>query len=111
MEYKYVDGTTRVRDCDRTAAIFTLVLASLYKGNSEHTIESLKPEADRGLLWSRCRKTGNMAKVRIFWSSYYQRWIATTRADDTVCDNLLSQPIYRRVSSYVGPKLDACPIW
>jgi len=107
----YVEATTRVRDCDRNAAIHTLIIKHLYGNPQESSIEGAKPLADKGLLWSKCPKTGNTAKVRIFWSATYHRWIATTRADETVCDNLLSQPIYRRVQSLGSVRLDACPLW
>lgn len=111
MENYFVKATIRDRDCDKSAAISSLVLTVAYNGYGVHSVEALYNLALEGRLWSKCERTGATAKVHIYWSKYYNRWIATTNRDVTVCDNLLSKPIYAAVSKNgTTTYFDACPL-
>lgn len=99
MSYFHVIGTVREWDCDKSAAISSLILDQSWNAYTVHTVANLKDLSDRKLLLSICPRTGKFAHVRIYWSPFHRRWIATTNADDTTCDNLLSKPIYKAVSS------------
>jgi lysozyme family protein len=77
MQNYFVRGTVRDRDCDKTAAIASLVLTETYNGFGIHAVGDLYNLAAAGYLWSRCDKTGKTAQVRIFWSNHYNRWSAT----------------------------------
>ncbi len=93
MKY-YVKGTVREDSCNKNSAITHLVLEQVYGNFGIHDVGSLKGLADQGLLWVRIPGWYNEAKVRIYYSSFYRRYIATTSADNTQCNNLLALPIY-----------------
>lgn len=93
MSY-YIKGTYRERPCDRNAAIAGGVLEQKYNGYTVHSLEDLKPLADRHELYVRGTYGCPAARVRIFWSYTYRQYVATTSADDRVCNNLLSLPIF-----------------
>ncbi len=99
MSQYFVQATVRFNNCDRSSGIKELVLDQKYSGFTVHNIGDLKNLADANMLFSKCPTTGRTAQVRIFWSAVYSRWIATTRADFTTCDNLLSKPIYQPVTT------------
>jgi len=90
----FVIATVRETSCDQGSSITQLVLDRKYEGFRVYGIAQLKELADRGELWVRDR-LGNLTRVRIFWSPRYYRWVATTNADETICNNLLSLPILR----------------
>ena len=94
MNYEIVK-TVRSRDCDQNAPIIKLVFAQEYKGFRVHDLEDVKPLADQESLYVRCQRTHRSVLVRIFYSSRYSRWVATTDADNVECNNLLSLPISR----------------
>lgn len=95
-----VTSTVRSRDCDPSEPIVMLAVdrAPFTNGFTVLNLSDLKPLADSGLIQSTCPRTGQIAKVRIFYSDYFERWIATTSRDSTTCDNLLSKPIVRAIS-------------
>ena len=99
MSNYFVKATVRFRDCDKSSGIKCLVLDQSYNGFTVHDISDLKDLTDQHRLYSACPRTGKTARVRIFWSSAYSRWVATTSSDDTICDNLLSKPVLKAVSS------------
>ena len=85
----YVVATERDRVCDRNSAIKRLEIDQEFNGSIFHDVGNLKSLADTGQLWVK-PLFGQPAKVRVFWSSIHRRWIGTTNADDTVCNNLLA---------------------
>lgn len=89
----FVTGSQRERSCDRYSAITTLLV-----GGQFFKLESLKAYADAGQLGVTTR-SGITAKVRIFYSHRYMQWVATTNADETVCNNLLQLPVYSNIGS------------
>mgnify|MGYP003672972958 CR=1 FL=1 len=94
MNKYFVIGTEREDICDSDSAIKKLVLDRKYGDGSVWKIADLKSLADQGLLYTEPDNCGNGAEVFIYYSSYFARWIATTKADGTQCNNLLSLPIY-----------------
>lgn len=101
MNY-FVKGTYREDNCDDNSAIAGLVLTEKYKNGSVHDLRSLKELADEGRLWVDPNAPCGKVKVIIFWSTYYGKYIATTRADGVQCNNLLSLPIYYPSSQSEG---------
>lgn len=90
----YVTGTYREDACDKNSAIAGLILSEPYNGFTVHDLLTLKPLADLGRLWVHPSAPCGAVQVRIFWSAYYQQYVATTRADGVQCNNLLSLRIY-----------------
>ncbi len=89
-----VTATVREDSCNTNSAISQLVLDQNYGGFNVFNIEKLKPLADQGMLYTISHDGYPSARVYIYWNNYYRRWIATTRADYTQCNNLLALPIY-----------------
>ncbi|HXH75041.1 MAG TPA: hypothetical protein VNJ08_08755 [Bacteriovoracaceae bacterium] len=87
-----VNATIRDNACDENSPIYQLQLDQKYGAYDVHLIETLKPIADRGQLWTLPRLGYPKAKVRIY-QAWNGRWIATTSADNRQCNNLLSLPI------------------
>lgn len=100
--YYYVIGTYRYDNCHKNSGIKGLVLDRKYGSGDVHSVENLKQLADAGLLKTHPSCLYGSANIRIFWSEYYRRYIATTRADDSECNNLLSLKIYYPSSSDAG---------
>lgn len=102
-----VKMTVRSRACDKNAPIDQLIADQ----NVIETVEKWKPYADRSLLCVRCKHTGKLVLVYIYWSQAYGRWVATTERDGLECNNLLSLPICK-VTNKVGSTsyFDTCPI-
>jgi len=98
MKY-FVTATYRENDCNSNSAIKKLHLDPSYDGRYGHDLKTLKPLADKGQLVVKTHAYCNGVKVRIFESKYYGRWIATTSADDKLCNNLLSLPIFYNSTS------------
>ena len=86
--------TVRDDNCDSSSPIKELVLDKPINGYTVHSVSSLKGLADKGQLWVEPHDGHPKARVRIFYSYAYGRWIATTLADNRQCNNLLSLPIY-----------------
>lgn len=94
MNKYFVIGTEREDICDSSSAIKKLVLDRNYGDGSVWKIADLKSLAEQGRLYTKSDYTVQGAEVFIYYSSYYARWIATTKADGTQCNNLLNLPIY-----------------
>lgn len=94
MSRIFVVATVRENVCDEKSAIASLVLDRSYENYQVHMIEGLKDLAEAGLLYTQPMDGHSSARVRIFYSAYYARWIATTRSDNLQCNNLLMLPIY-----------------
>lgn len=88
----FVTATERDHVCDPRSPIRRLKLSPNYNGTGLHLIQGLKPLADAGLLWVKRGHLTEPAKVRIFHTPW--RCIATTNPDGTICNNLLSLPIW-----------------
>ena len=101
----FVNWTIRQNDCDASSPISHLGLTPSYLGRSASDLKTLKPVADAGNLWSRCRLTGRTAMVHIRFSVLWNRYVATTLSDNVTCNNLLSQPIRS-----AAPGLPLCSI-
>ena len=103
MTKYFVKATERENVCDSRSAIKSLALDQNFNGVNIYAIHDLKGLADAGMLYVNSVETSpKPVRVRIFWSTYYSRWIATTRADDYACNNLLSLPIYYPKTSGYG---------
>lgn len=90
-----VIATVREDSCNNSSPIRQLVLDQAYEGSyTVFDIEKLKPLADREKLYTISHDGYPSARVYIYWNSYFKRWIASTRADYTQCNNLLALPIY-----------------
>lgn len=90
-----VTATVREDSCKTNSPISQLVLDQGYGGNSNvFDIERLKALADKGMLYTISHDGYPSARVYIYWNGYFRRWVATTRADYTQCNNLLALPIY-----------------
>jgi hypothetical protein len=95
----YVIATVRENACNKDSSISQLVLNQQYSNFTVHNIEQLKILADQGRLFTQATRNFPEARVRIFWSMYFKRWVATTRADLVQCNNLLELLIYYPTSS------------
>jgi len=101
MSSKYfVKATYREKDCDSRSPISKLHLDKTFNGYYGHVIKDLVGLADQGKLWVKTGPYCSGVMVRIYYSYAYSRWIATTHADNTECNNLLSLPIFS--SAYKG---------
>lgn len=98
----YVRFTVREDVCNKNSAISQLVLDRQINGATVFSISDLKELADKGNLWVEAHDGHPRAMVRIFYSSYYGQWIATTYADSRQCNNLLTLPIYYGYSNQGG---------
>lgn len=98
----YTIGTFRFDSCRKNSGIKGLVLDQKYNGADVQNVENLKGLADAGMLRTHPSCPVGSVPVRIFWSSYYQRYIATTLADAVECNNLLSLKIYYPSNSSGG---------
>lgn len=98
----YAIGTFRFDSCRKNSGIKGLVLNEKYNGCDVQNVENLKGLADSGLLRTHPSCAAGSVPIRIFWSSYYSRYIATTLADAVECNNLLSLKIYYPSSSSGG---------
>lgn len=90
----YVKGTYRKDSCNDSSPIAGMVLDTAYKGYTVHNIEDLKVLADLGQLKVYSRASSVYVSVIIYYSSYYRRYIATTKKDGIECNNLLALPIF-----------------
>lgn len=90
----YVKGTYRKDSCNDSSSISGLVLDTAYNGFTVHDIEKLKSLADSGQLKVYSSATYTHIPVIIYYSSYYARYIATTKKDGIECNNLLALPIF-----------------
>lgn len=95
----YVIGTFRFNNCHKDSGIKGLILNQKFNGYTVHNVENLKGLADAGLLRTHPTCSVGSVPVRIFWSKYHQRYIATTLADAVECNNLLSLEVYYPYSS------------
>lgn len=111
MRYS-VTATAREKACDRSAPIKSLKLDQNFNGFGLHAIQDLRILADAGQLWVKRGFFDDPARVRIFWAAWLSRWIATTNPDETVCNNLLSLPIYypTRTNAEGVISFEACPL-
>lgn len=109
--YFYVNGTYRRDPCNHQSGILGLVLTERFNGFMVHDLLALKPIADAGRLWVDSAAPCGSVQVRIFWSSEFNRYVATTRADGKQCNNLLSLPIYYPASSQgTVTNYQTCPL-
>lgn len=102
MSIYYVIGTEREDLCDSGSAIKKLILDKRIEGLSVFGIADLKPLADQGYLYTDPDCNAKSARVYIYYSNYFRKLIATTRADGYQCNNLLSLPIYYPSSNNGG---------
>ncbi len=93
MKY-LVTATYREDACKNDSPIIKLHLDSAYRGLLGHEIKDLKQLADEGNLQVKTHHYCSGVKVRIFFSNHHSRWIATTNADGSLCNNLHSLPIF-----------------
>lgn len=93
-------ATVREDFCKPNSSILELVLEVPYEQFQVHSIEALKPLADKRLLFTEAHGGYPSARVNIYWNSHYRRWVATTRSDYTQCNNLHSLPIYYPASKF-----------
>jgi hypothetical protein len=92
MSKIFVEGTLRESFTNRNSAIIGLRTDHLINGRQDNNLQTLKPYADANRLWVR-RQNLPDAKIEIFWSSAYSRYVARTDADTTVFNNLDALPI------------------
>jgi hypothetical protein len=109
--YFYVIGTYRFDPCNNNSGIKGLVLDRKFNNGDVQELENLVRLANSGLLWTHPDCRAGSVSVRIFWSSTYGRWIATTRSDNFECNNLLSLKIYYPSRKEEGTQIySACAI-
>lgn len=107
-----VTATVRENICNNDSSIHQLVLDRPYEGtDTVYDIYRLKSLADRGSLYTAAHGSHPSARVYINFSTYHNRWIASTRADYTECNNLRSLPIFYPKSK-VGTTTyyESCPL-
>ncbi len=105
MKFK-VNATVRKIKCDKNSSITHLVIDPAYNGYTVHSLESLKPLADRKLLYVDLPGYAYDVLVEIYWSSKLGVWVARTNADSVLFNNLDQLPIY---ASSTGSYYEVCP--
>jgi|GEM_PF-5713784 len=91
MPKQFIVGTLRESSTNRNSAIVGLRSDVAIEGRYDNTLSALKRYADAAFLWVR-RSGLPDAKVEIFWSDSYMRYIARTDADTTTFNNLDALP-------------------
>lgn len=101
--------TVRENNCNPSSPIVELVLDKPINTFTVHTLMTLKNLADSNCLWVDPHDGHPPVLVRIFYSQYFSRWIATTSKDNRECNNLLRLPIYFGARSENGKVFyDSC---